>query len=183
MNTKNDDKKIVVWFTGLSGSGKTTIAEALKKELEARGKRVHILDGDVVRNTLHRNLGFSREDIRENNRLIAEFAREKNEAHDIVLVPIISPYREDRKMARQIVGDGFIELYINCPLEECMRRDVKGLYRQVREGKRGKLIGMEGGEHPYEAPFNPELEIMTKNNELHENKSRIIIFLSSRGYI
>lgn len=149
---------LVLWFTGLSGSGKTTIAEALKKELGAQGKTVEILDGDTIREKLHRTLGFSREDIRTNNRLIAELAKQSKA--DVVLVPVISPYREDRAMARQIIGKDFREIFVNCPLGECIRKDVKGLYQKALRGEIKNFIGIATS-NPYEPPERPDLEVRT----------------------
>lgn len=157
----------VFWFTGLSGSGKTTIAKAFKTHLENSGKRVLVLDADVVRATLHHHLGFSREDIRENNRLTAQLAKEKMADYDVIVVPIISPFREDRKTVKEIVGkEDMFEVYINCPLEECMKRDPKGLYAAVQNGTREPLIGMDGGQ-PYESPTTPDIEIKTLEMDIH----------------
>ncbi len=149
----------VLWFTGLSGSGKSTIAEELKKQLEESGKTVELIDGDVVRNTLHTTLGFSREDIRENNRLIAELA--KKSAADVVLVPVISPYREDRAMARTIIGESFREVFVNRPVEKCIERDVKGLYRKALTGEIPNFIGVASS-NPYEPPLQPDIEVKTE---------------------
>ena len=157
---------IVLWFTGLSGSGKSTLAEALKRELESRGKTVEILDGDAVREKLHKNLGFSREDIRENNRLIAELAAKSSA--EIVLVPVISPYKEDRQMAREIIGGNFIELFIHAPLQECIQRDVKGLYRKALAGEIDNFIGISDA-NPYEEPLNPDLTINTADLSVEES--------------
>lgn len=151
---------IVLWFTGLSGSGKSTIAHGLKERFEAMGKRVDVLDGDVIRNKLHKHLGFSREDIRENNRLIAELAKKKSIHTDIVLVPIISPYTEDREMARSIVGSNFVELFLNCPLDTCIERDVKGLYKKALAGEIDNFIGIHDS-NPYEPPTHPDVELRT----------------------
>src|SRR3989338_6177531 len=115
----------VLWLTGLSGSGKTALAEALKKTYEAKGKRVCILDGDAVRQKDARPLGFSREDIRENNSRIARLAKEKKQEYDLVLIPVIAPFREDRARNREIIGDSFFEVFVDCPLAECVQRDVK----------------------------------------------------------
>src|SRR3989344_9600811 len=119
----------VLWFTGLSGSGKTTIAHALEKELVKQGKKVVVLDGDVVRATFHKHLTFSRKDIRENNKLTAELSKKRMAEADVVIVPIISPYTEDRVMVRKIIGADFVEGFIDAPLEVVMKRDAKGLYK------------------------------------------------------
>ena len=164
---------IVLWFTGLSGSGKTTLAEALKNELNNRGKKAYILDGDVVRNTLHKNFGFSREDIRENNRLIAELAREHGKNHDVVLVPVISPYSEDRAHNRFIVGEGYVEVFVDCPLSVCEDRDVKGLYKKARAGEIKNFIGVSEL-HPYERPENPDIVIKTHEKGIDESVDELV---------
>src|SRR3989344_4558150 len=126
MKNKKGNKKeapIVLWFTGLSGSGKTTIAHALEKELVKLGKRVVVLDGDVVRATFHKHLTFAREDIRENNKLTAELAKKKMAEADVVIVPIISPFRENRAMVRSIIGEHFFEIHIHTPIEICIGLD------------------------------------------------------------
>lgn len=167
---------IVIWFTGLSGSGKTTIAKALKKELEANGTKVDILDGDMIRATLHKHLGFSREDIRENNRLIAELACQKMSTTDVILVPIISPYQEDRMIARSLIGESFIELFLNCPLGKCIDRDPKGLYKKALAGEIEGFIGLSKS-NPYEPPLSPEIEIMTSNSNIDNCVKTILDFL------
>ena len=177
---------IVLWFTGLSGSGKTTIAEALKKELESHGKTVEILDGDVVREKHPIKLGFSREDIRANNKLIAELA--KQSSADVVLVPVISPYREDREMVKKIIediekespagritGKSFYELFVNTPLQECIKRDVKGLYQKALSGKINNFIGISDS-NSYEKPENPNIEIRT-DKSIQDNVKEIMIQL------
>ncbi|HEY4486818.1 MAG TPA: adenylyl-sulfate kinase [Candidatus Paceibacterota bacterium] len=165
---------VVLWFTGLSGSGKTTIAEALKKELVELGKNVFVLDGDVVREKRNRHLGFSREDIRENNRIIAELAKEKSVASDMVLVPVISPFREDRSAARAHIGDNFLEVFIDCPLSVCEARDVKGLYKKARAGEIENFIGLSEL-LPYERPVNPDIIIETDNDKEKEESVELFI--------
>jgi len=165
-----------LWFTGLSGAGKTTIAEALKKQLEKCGKKVCILDGDVVRSTPNTNLGFGREDIRENNRRIAKLAKEKKKSNDIVIVSIISPYREDRKMARTTIGDGFYEVFIDCPFSVCEERDVKGLYKKSRDGKINNLIGGSKS-NPYENPRAPDIVIHTDATTIEEGVATLLSFI------
>lgn len=152
--------KKVIWFTGLSGSGKTTIAERLYELLSADGRHVRIIDGDDVRNSRNRHLGFSREDIRENNRLIAEMAKKALEEHDIILVPIISPFREDRATARNHLGETFLELFVNTPLDVCIERDVKGLYAKAERGEITDMIGYHDSS-PYESPVEPDIEVHT----------------------
>ena len=157
----------VLWFTGLSGSGKTTLARALQKALEARGKRVMCLDGDEIRKIHPQKLGFSREDIRENNRLIAELADTKSLENDFVLVPVIAPYREDREGARHRLGERYIEVFVDCPLGVCEARDTKGLYKKARSGEIGDLIGVSE-KNPYETPISPECVIRTDRVTIKE---------------
>jgi adenylyl-sulfate kinase len=159
----NRKKAIVLWFTGLSGSGKTTIAMGLKEHYKKLDKKVLVLDGDVVREKFHKTLGFSREEIRTNNRLIAEMAKKQLNDFDYILVPIISPYGKDREMAKKIIGDKyFFELFVNTPLEECISRDPKGLYKKAQKGEINNLIGVSTS-NPYEEPEKPEIIINTKN--------------------
>ena len=177
-NISNKEGK-VIWFTGLSGSGKTTIALELRKKLESLGNKVEILDGDVVRDTLHKDLGFSREDIRENNRLIAELAKERAANNDFVLVPIISPYKEDRTMVRLIVGENFKELFINASLDECIRRDTKGLYKKALAGEINNFIGVAES-NPYEIPDSPDIKLETQQISLNESVNQLILFLKGQ---
>lgn len=169
----------VIWFTGLSGSGKSTIAAGLKEKLEARGKRVAVLDGDDVRGRLHKHLGFSRKDIRENNRLIAELAREEAAINDFVLVPIISPYREDRAIARSIVGSGFLELFVNAPLDVCIARDAKGLYQKALAGEIDNFIGVSP-QSPYEAPEHPDIEVHSDGEEPEKCVENIVRYFHDK---
>lgn len=169
----------VIWFTGLSGSGKTTIALAFKKRLEKIGKKVEILDGDVVRNSLNKHLGFSRTDIKENNRLIAELAYKKMKKADFILVPIISPYREDRMMAKSIIGKNFIELFVNSSLQKCIERDVKGLYKKALAGDIKDFIGVSYS-NPYETPLSPDIELDTGSLNLDESLSKLEEFLNKK---
>jgi adenylylsulfate kinase len=170
--------KTVLWFTGLSGAGKSALAAALGEALEARGERVATIDGDDVRARLHRHLGFTPEDIRENNRLIAELAKERTKDYDVVLVPIISPFRDSRTAARKIIGDGFIELYVKSSEATRIARDPKGLYKKVRAGEIPHLIGYRGGP-PYEEPEHPEIMVETDQASIDENVTSILRFLGS----
>ena len=173
------NKAKVLWFTGLSGSGKTTISIALKNKLEDIGKVVDILDGDVVRNLLHNNLGFSREDIRKNNRLIAELAKKQLNTYDFILVPIISPYKQDRIMARNVIGsDNFIELFVKTPLEECIARDPKGLYKKALSGKIENFIGISDS-NPYEEPDCAEIVVDTSMDLPEEVVRKIFNYLTN----
>jgi bifunctional enzyme CysN/CysC len=150
---------LTVWLTGLSGSGKSTIAVAVEAALIERGRHAYLLDGDNLRHGLNGNLGFSAEDRAENVRRASEVARLIADAGTVALVSLVSPYAADRDLARQAHSDaglGFLEVYVNTPLEECERRDPKGLYAKARAGE---LRGMTGIDDPYEAPERPELEL------------------------
>lgn len=166
----------ILWFTGLSGSGKTTLAVLLKTRLEELGHSAEILDGDAVRSYLHKHLGFSREDIQENNRLLAKLALEKSKKHDFILVSAISPYREDRAMARSLAGKNFIELFVNCPLEKCVERDVKGLYKKALAGEIRDFIGISSS-NPYEAPEKPDFMVKTDAEPVEESLNKLLAFL------
>lgn len=171
----------MIWFTGLSGSGKTTIAKTLTERLEAMGKKVKIFDGDVIRATSNKHLGFSPKDIHENNRLIAEMVKKVGKNVDFILIPIISPYQSDRAMARKIIGKDFVEVYVNTPLQECIRRDVKGLYKKALKGEISNFIGLSD-ENPYEPPESPDIEIDTIDSALDENVQKIIDLLKIKPY-
>ncbi|KAI4449804.1 putative adenylyl-sulfate kinase [Eubacterium plexicaudatum ASF492] len=158
-------KAAVIWLTGLSGSGKSTLANALEQELAAKGRHTMLLDGDNVRFGLNKDLGFSKEDRVENIRRIAETAKLMNDAGLIVLSSFISPYRVDRLAARTIIGDAFIEVYVSTPIEECEKRDVKGLYRAARKGQIAEFTGITSA---YEAPEHPEITIDTSKAEIKE---------------
>ncbi len=166
----------VIWFTGLSGSGKTTIALALQKRLNSCGKKVFILDGDNVRSKLHKHLSFSREDIKENNRLIAMMAKEKISEFDFILVSIISPYRDDRRAARILLGENFLELFVDASLEECVKRDVKGLYKKALKREIVDFIGISDTS-PYESPQEPDIHLNTENLSIDECVNMILEYL------
>lgn len=172
----------VIWFTGLSGSGKTTIATELKERLESIGKKIEIFDGDFIRNTLHKHLGFSREDIRENNKLIAELAYKKMNEFDFILVPIISPYKEDRIRAKEIIKTNFFELFINSSLKKCIERDTKGLYKKALSGEINNFIGISKS-NPYESPTNPDIEIKTDELSIDKSIDKIVTFLKSKNLL
>ncbi len=176
------EKGIVLWFTGLSGSGKTTIAGELENRLKTLRKKVVIIDGDTVRSTINKNLGFSREDIKENNLIIAKLAEEAAFKNDFVVVPIISPYQEDRNMARSLIGSRFFEIFINCSIDKCIKRDPKGFYKKALEGKINNFIGLSKS-NPYEIPINPDLEIKTDIHSLDENILLILDFLKSKALL
>ena len=157
----------VLWFTGLSGSGKSTIANALEVELHGRGLHTYILDGDNVRQGLNRDLGFTDTDRVENIRRIAEVARLMMDAGLIVMTSFISPFRRERDLARELIGpENFIEIFVDTPLEVCEQRDVKGLYKKAREGK---IPNMTGVNSPYEAPLAPDVTVRTQETPLAES--------------
>ncbi|MCC8152309.1 MAG: adenylyl-sulfate kinase [Lachnospiraceae bacterium] len=154
-----------IWFTGLSGAGKSSLANELEKRLAAMGRHTMLLDGDNVRMGLNRNLGFREHDRIENIRRIAEASKLMNDAGLIVLTSFISPFVHDRRRAREIIGDAFIEVYVNTPIEECERRDVKGLYRKARSGELDNFTGISS---PYEPPEHPDAVIDTSKGTLDE---------------
>jgi bifunctional enzyme CysN/CysC len=174
-------KPVVVWFTGLSGSGKSTIANALEQRLLARGRHSYLLDGDNVRHGLNRDLGFTAADRVENIRRIAEVAKLMVDSGLIVLTAFISPYRAERDMARQLLEEGeFIEVHVDTPLEIAEARDAKGLYRKAR---RGELKNFTGIDAPYEVPQSPELRINTVDCTADEAAERVLALLESRGIL
>ena len=153
----------VFWFTGLSGAGKTTIAESAGRRLEQDGLRVEIVDGDAVRRSRHSDLGFTQDDIRENNARIVHLCSELRQGCDVILVPIISPYSESRVHARESLEPGFFEIHVDADLATVEARDVKGLYAKARAGEITNLIGYSPGS-PFEAPESPDLTLETKRN-------------------
>jgi len=169
-----------LWFTGLSGSGKTTIATLLVKALRRRGSKLEVLDGDIVRENLSKGLGFSKEDRDTNIRRIA-FVADLLSRNDVpVITAAISPYREIRDEARKKMGERFIEIYTKAPLEVCEERDVKGLYAKARAGEIKEFTGISD---PYEPPKSPELEIETDKQSPEESAQRILDYLEGRGLI
>ena len=172
---------VCIWFTGLSGAGKSTTAEILTSLLLERGRQVTLLDGDVVRTHLSKGLGFSREDRDTNILRIGFVAGEIARHGGTVICAAISPYRATRNEVRQMVGeDRFIEVYVDTPIEVCEERDVKGLYARAR---RGQITGFTGVDDPYEAPVDPELTLKTVNIPPVENSRKIVGFLEERGYL
>ena len=168
-------KSKVVWLTGLSGSGKSTIAQALERKLYNEGFFAQVLDGDNIRSGINNNLGFSIEDRQENIRRIAEIAKLYLQSGIITINSFISPTKSIRAFAKQIVGaDDFIEIYINAPLEVCEQRDVKGLYQKARKGE---IKGFTGIDSPYEAPENPALEIRTDELDLEKSVEKIFEYI------
>ena len=160
-----------IWFTGLSGAGKSTLVNELEKRLVALGKHTMTLDGDNVRLGLNSNLGFKEQDRIENIRRIAEVSKLMNDAGLIVLTSFISPFIRDRQNAKDIIGsDNFIEVYISTPLEECEKRDVKGLYKKVRAGEIPNFTGITS---PYEPPVDPQVEVNTTGLSIEEAVDKI----------
>lgn len=157
----------MIWFTGLSGSGKSTLAIALERELYKRGFLTRILDGDNIRSGINNNLGFSEADRTENIRRIAEVSKLFVDCGIVTIAAFISPTRAIRQMAREIIGkDDFLEVYVSTPLEECEKRDVKGLYKKARKGEIRDFTGISA---PFEAPLHPFLEIDTSCHSLEES--------------
>ena len=168
-----------VWFTGFSGAGKSTIADALTEELKATGYKLEVLDGDEIRENLTKDLGFSKEDRDTNIRRIGFVAKLLARNGVIVLVPVISPYRAIREEMRGNI-DNFVEVFVNAPLSVCEDRDVKGLYKKVRAGKIKQFTGIDD---PYEPPTNPEVECRTDLEEISESVAKIVNKLKESGYI
>ncbi len=171
----------VLWFTGLSGAGKTTIAEALAKRLRAQGKTVDIIDGDVVRETFHKDLGFSEADIKQNQRLIITLAKERAGKFDYIVVPVIAPLRELREEARAAIGSGFVEVYIDSSHEVRASRDPKGLYKKVDAGELPDFIGYGGV--PYEPPESPDIRIDTGAVSIEEATEILLRALETKGFL
>ena len=169
---KMGQKPLTLWFTGLSGSGKSALANEIEKRLSVAGKYTMLLDGDNIRMGLNKNLGFEPEDRIENIRRIAEVARLMNDAGLIVLTAFISPFASDRQNARDIIGEGnFVEIYVSTPLEECERRDIKGLYRKAREGRIPNFTGISS---PYEVPEKAEIVIDTSRQSIEESVDMVL---------
>ncbi|MDE2630013.1 MAG: adenylyl-sulfate kinase, partial [Alphaproteobacteria bacterium] len=174
-------KPAVLWFTGLSGSGKSTIANQVECALLAQGRHTYLLDGDNVRHGLNRDLGFTDADRVENIRRVAETAKLFVDAGLIVLVSFISPFRSERRMAREMVGEGeFIEVFVDTPLAVCMQRDPKGLYRKATAGEIKNFTGIDS---PYEPPEEAELVLHTVGIEPSVQAAAILSYLKDRGYI
>jgi adenylylsulfate kinase len=170
---------VTIWFTGLSGAGKTTITRALERKLREQDYPVEILDGDVVRENLTKGLGFSKEDRDENIRRIGFVANLLTRHGVIVLVSAISPYREIREEVKQRIGD-FVEVFVNAPLAVCEDRDVKGLYKRARNGEIKSFTGIDD---PYEPPLNPEVECRTDQETIEESLAKVWQKLEEMGYL
>jgi adenylylsulfate kinase len=177
----NGHRGCTVWLTGLSGAGKSTIAVDLEKRLLERGVRTYILDGDNVRHGLNKNLGFSPEDRTENIRRIGEVAKLFTDAGMVALTAFISPYRADRDQVRGLMAAGdFIEVFVDCPVDVCEQRDVKGLYKKARAGEIKEFTGVSA---PYEAPLRPELALDTSAQSVEESAKQILAYLERQGIV
>lgn len=178
----NGNRSACIWFTGLPSSGKSTIAREVEYILYIRRIRTYVLDGDNVRHGLNSNLGFSPEDRKENIRRIGEVAKLFVDAGIVVCTAFISPYRKDRDFVRNLLGKGdFIEVFVDCPVEVCEKRDPKGLYKKARAGE---IKGFTGVDDPYEPPLHPEIVLNTaKVTEVHRNALQVVQYLEEHGYI
>ncbi|WP_375477837.1 adenylyl-sulfate kinase [uncultured Nostoc sp.] len=176
---RQQECSVTVWFTGLSGAGKTTICQFVEKELRIQGYRVEVLDGDAVRQNLCKGLGFSKEDRVENIRRIGFVAQLLARNNVIVLVSAISPYRQIREEVRQITPF-FIEVYVNASLEVCEQRDVKGLYKKARAGEIKHFTGIDD---PYEIPLCPEVECKTHQESVAQSATKVLEKLEKLGHI
>lgn len=178
---RNGHKSVVIWFTGLSGSGKSTISVALEKALFEQNITSYRLDGDNIRHGLNQNLGFSPEDRKENIRRIGEVGKLMVDAGVVTMTAFISPYEEDRNTVRDILEDGeFIEVFTKCSLDECESRDPKGLYKKARSGEIKEFTGINA---PYEEPSNPEIVIDTENESVEESVEKILAYLKENQYL
>ncbi len=176
-----NQKGVTIWLTGLSGSGKSTIAVELERAIIENRHQAYILDGDNIRHGLNNNLGFSPEDRTENIRRIGEVAKLFTDASIITITAFISPYREDRDAVRRLLDDGeFIEVYVECPLDVCEERDTKGLYKKARAGEVKDFTGISA---PYEEPLNPELTIDSSKLTVEESTRAILNYLEENGYV
>ncbi|OEF96820.1 adenylyl-sulfate kinase [Desulfuribacillus alkaliarsenatis] len=177
----NKHSSCVVWFTGLSGAGKSTLATEVEKRLHQQSIRTYVLDGDNIRHGLNNNLGFSPEDRKENIRRIGEVAKLFVDAGIFVMTAFISPYRKDRLTVRSLLEtDEFIEVYVKCSLDECEKRDPKGLYSKARAGQIPEFTGISA---PYEEPLQAEITIETDKHTLDESADIIIDYLKQNKYI
>lgn len=174
----NGHKSLLLWFTGLSGSGKSTIANRVEQKLYQEGIKTYILDGDNIRNGINRDLTFSSEHRAENIRRIAEIANLLVDAGLVTLAAFVSPYKKDRQNIRSVVKDvNFVEVYVNTSVEECVNRDVKGLYKKALAGEIKNMTGISA---PYEAPENPDIEIRTETESVEQAVARILDYIKPK---
>lgn len=180
-NRLNNHKSGLIWFTGLSGSGKSTIAHYVERELFKSSIRTYVLDGDNIRHGINSDLAFTREDRRENLRRIAEISKLFVDAGIVVLAAFISPYREDREYIRKrFEGDNFLEIYVKCSVQECERRDPKGQYRRARQGLIKDYTGISA---PYEEPEEPDLILDTENLDIATSVAKVIDLLNTKRFL
>ncbi|GAA3777101.1 adenylyl-sulfate kinase [Corallibacter vietnamensis] len=175
---QNGHNSFLLWFTGLSGSGKSTIANVVEQKLHQNGIKTFTLDGDNIRKGINKDLTFAPEDRTENIRRIAEVANLMVNAGLVTLAAFVSPYKKDRENIRSIVKDvNFVEIFVNTSVEECERRDVKGLYKKARAGEIKNMTGISA---PYEAPENPDIEIKTENESVEAAAQRIVDYITPK---
>jgi adenylylsulfate kinase len=180
-NERYKNRSFVIWFTGLSGSGKSTLSQALEKYLFDQNHQSYVIDGDNLRHGLCSDLSFSPQDRHENIRRVAEVAKLMVDAGFIVITAFISPYAKDRELAKKLIGDeDFIEIFCDCALAVCEKRDVKGLYKKARDGLISDFTGIDA---PYEAPINPHLSIDTSSMTVDMSIALIIQYLKEHHYI
>jgi adenylyl-sulfate kinase len=180
MGERAGQRGAVLWFTGLSGSGKSTVANAVETRLNALGRLTYLLDGDNIRTGLCADLSFSDADRQENIRRVAHVSRLFWDANLITLVSFISPFRAERRLARDLVGEDFIEVFVDAPLEVCEQRDVKGLYKKARAGGIPSFTGISS---PYEAPERAEIHLKTGEESLEQSVEKVLGWLRDKGYI
>jgi adenylyl-sulfate kinase len=174
-----EDRGCCLWFTGLSGAGKSTIANLVVAELVGRGQRVELLDGDEVREHLSKGLGFSKEDRDENIRRIGYVAKLLARNGVVAVTAAISPYRAVRDEVRSWIGDAFVEIHVATPIEECEARDVKGLYAKARAGEIPEFTGVSD---PYEPPERPEVRLETSGRKPEESAAEVLVWLHAHGF-
>ncbi|WP_434352654.1 adenylyl-sulfate kinase [Psychrobacter sp. HD31] len=173
-------KPCVLWYTGLSGSGKSTLANAVDRLLHDQGYATYLLDGDNIRHGLNKDLGFTDDDRIENIRRITEVSQLFNDAGLIVSTAFISPFVSDRQSAREIVGKNFIEIFVDTPLDECEKRDPKGLYKKARAGEIPNFTGIDS---PYEPPVNPELHLQTTGLTIESVANQVVDYLVAHDFV
>lgn len=177
-NERNKHQSFVIWFTGLSGAGKSTIANLVEQELFSRNIHTYSLDGDNIRAGINKGLGFSEDDRHENIRRIGEIARLFVDSGTVVIAAFITPLEKDREMLRDIIGkDDLIEVFVNTPLDECERRDVKGMYKKARAGIIKNFTGISA---PYENPQSPDIEIHTENQSVEFSVKQVMNSIAER---
>ncbi|MFH1240041.1 MAG: adenylyl-sulfate kinase [Candidatus Diapherotrites archaeon] len=175
----NNQIYFTLWFTGLPCSGKSTIAEEIKKELLKRNLDVDLLDGDIIRENISKDLGFTKKDIIENNRRVMNICKTLNNQNKIAIVAIVSPFEETRKLAKKTIPN-YAEIFVDCPVKECIKRDTKGLYRKALNNEIENFIGIHV---KYEPPQNPDLKITTIDTKLDNNVKKILEKLVEKKYL